>query len=41
MGQTNTFEEEPEISDKNNYLKYNLTESKNIFSNNNFLFFIF
>ena len=41
MGQTNTFEEEPEISDKNNYLKYDLKESKNIFSNYNFLYFLF
>ena len=31
MGQTNTFEEDPEISEKNNYLKYDLTESKNKF----------
>ena len=41
MGQTNTFEEDPEISGKNNYLKYDLTVSKNIFSNYNFLYFIF
>ena len=41
MGQSNDFEEEPEISDKNNYLNYDLTESKNIFYNYNFLFFIF
>jgi hypothetical protein len=38
MGQTNTFDEEPEISDKNNYLNYDLTESNNIFSNYNIFF---
>ena len=34
MGQTNAFENESEMLEKNNYLNQGLTESKNIFCNN-------
>ena len=38
MGQTNAFENESEMLEKNNYLNQGLTESKNIFCNNIILF---
>ena len=38
MGQTNVFENESEMLEKNNYLNQGLTESKNIFCNNIILF---
>ena len=39
MGQTITFENEQDNFEKNNYLNYDLTESKNIFCNFIILFF--